>query len=57
MLSIVSDGMVVLPPFNWGVTSTGSHLIGAYAFRQQIKLQPLVSYPYLSSRKDILYGL
>ena len=29
-LSMALSGMTVLPSFNWGVTSTDSHLIGAY---------------------------
>ena len=28
-LSMALSGMTVLPSFNWGVTSTDSHLIGA----------------------------
>lgn len=36
MLSIVASAMVVLPSFNIGVTSTGSHFTGAYILVRRI---------------------
>ena len=34
-LSMALSGMTVLPSFNWGVTSTDSHLIGVYEISAQ----------------------
>ena len=47
-LSIAPSGITVLPPFSWGVTSTGSHFIGAYllslvAAAQAIELRTLAA--------------
>lgn len=60
-LLIASSGIVVLPSFRIGVTSTGSHLMGTYfqfssVFDVRVS-RLLGELLYICCRKDILDGL